>query len=83
MLPTLTDGDEIMVNRADAASRTRDGIYALRHEDTLLVKRLSPNPSSRKLTIASDNPAYPTWTSCPPRSVDIIGRVIWSARKIR
>lgn len=83
MLPTLADGDEIMVNRADAASRIRDGIYVLRHEDTLLVKRLSPNPSSRRLTIASDNPAYPTWPNCSPRSVEIIGRVIWSGRTIR
>ena len=83
MHPTLADGDEIMVNRTDAASRLRDGIYVLRHEDTLLVKRLSLNPSSRKLTISSDNPAYPTWPDCSPRNVDIIGRVVWSGRRIR
>jgi hypothetical protein len=82
MLPTLADGDEIMVNRADAGSRLRDGIYVLRREDTLLVKRLSLNPSSRKLTISSDNPAYPTWRDCSPRSVHIIGRVVLSGRRI-
>ena len=83
MTPTLADSDEIMVNRADAAARIRDGIYVLRHEDTLLVKRLSVNPSTRKLTISSDNPAYPTWSDCSPRGVDIIGRVVWSGRRIR
>ncbi|MBW3634618.1 MAG: S24 family peptidase [Chloroflexi bacterium] len=83
MIPTLADGDEIMVNRADATARLRDGIYVLRHEDTLLVKRLSLNPSTRKLTISSDNPAYPTWPECSPRNVDVIGRVVWSGRRIR
>ena len=83
MLPTLADSDEIMVNRADAGSRLRDGIYVLRREDTLLVKRLSLNPSSRKLTISSDNPAYPTWPDCSPRGVDIIGRVVLSSRRIK
>ena len=82
MHPTLADGDEIMVNCADSGSRLRDGIYVLRRDDTLLVKRLSLNPSSRKLTISSDNPAYPTWPDCSPRGVDIIGRVVLSGRRV-
>ncbi|RSY78059.1 helix-turn-helix transcriptional regulator [Sphingomonas koreensis] len=82
MSPTLADGDDILIDRADAAPRLRDGIYALRRDDTLMVKRLSLNPFSSLLTIASDNPAYPTWADCPPDGVDLIGRVVWAGRRL-
>ena len=44
MVPTLTDGDEIMVDRSDATARLRDGIYVLRMEDVLMVKRVALTP---------------------------------------
>ena len=37
MTPTLADGDDILVNRADAIRSLRDGIYVLRRDDTLMV----------------------------------------------
>lgn len=82
MVPTLSDGDDIMVDEADAAERLRDGIYVLRVEGTLLVKRLAPNPSDQSITIKSDNAAYPAWTGCDPASLTIIGRVVWAGRKV-
>lgn len=82
MLPALADGDEIMVDQADAADRLRDGIYVLRRDDTLLVKRLAMHPGTRKLTVSSDNPAYPSWTDCAPADLVIVGRVVWAGRKI-
>jgi len=82
MVPTLSDGDEIVVDSADAASRLRDGIYVLRLDDMLLVKRLALNPATRRLSIKSDNPAYPSWDDCNPDSVAIIGRVIWVGRRL-
>ena len=81
MSPTLANGDDVLVDRSDAGDRLRDGIYVLRRDDTLLVKRLALAPSSRTLTIASDNPAYPTWRECPLDSVAVIGRVVWAGRK--
>ncbi|KPF79880.1 peptidase S24 [alpha proteobacterium AAP81b] len=81
MLPTLADGDQILVD-TDDRDRLRDGIYVLRTDDALLVKRLSVNPATRRLTIRSDNDAYPTWHECDPASVAVIGRVIWVGRKL-
>ena len=56
MAPTLGDGDDILVDRGDGAERLRDGIYVLRMDDALVVKRLAVNPAARTLTIRSDNP---------------------------
>ena len=82
MFPTLADGDDIMVDRSAAGIRLRDGIYVLRRDDTLSVKRIAVHPGSKQLTISSDNPAYPTWPDCDPQEVDVIGRVVWAGRKI-
>ena len=82
MAPTLADGDDILVDRADSADRLRDGIYVLRIEDSLVVKRLALNPSARTLSVRSDNPAYPSWPNCPPSAIEVIGRVVWAGRRI-
>ena len=79
MAPTLLDGDDILVNAADAAARLREGIYVLRRDDALQVKRISPNPASRRILIKSDNPNYPSWPNCRPGDIDVIGRVVWGA----
>ncbi len=81
MTPTLSDGDQILVDRADR-DRLRDGIYVLRVDDALLVKRLSVSPATRRLNIISDNQTYPSWPDCDPESVEIIGRVVWAGRKL-
>ena len=82
MAPTLADGDEIMVDRGDGAARLRDGIYVLRIDDALVVKRLGVSPAARALSVRSDNPAYPTWPDCDPAAVDVVGRVVWAGRRI-
>ncbi len=82
MAPALVDGDEILVDRSDAASRLRDGIYVLRRDDSLMVKRLSPDPSARRVAIVSDNANYPSWPGCDLSSIDIVGRVVWCGRKL-
>lgn len=83
MTPTLSDGDDIMVDRSAAGARIHDGIYVLRRDDTLMVKRVAVHPGGRRLTISSDNPSYPTWADCEPSEIEVIGRVIWAGRKIR
>ena len=82
MIPTLADGDEIMVDRGDAAERLRDGIYVLRLDETLMVKRLAVNPSARTISISSDNAAYPGWPDCPSGTIDVVGRVVWAGRRV-
>ena len=81
MLPTLADGDQIVVD-TDDRERLRDGIYVLRTDDALLVKRLSVNPATRRLSIKSDNAAYPSWDDCDPATVAVIGRVTWVGRRL-
>jgi hypothetical protein len=82
MLPTLSDGDEILVDSGDASARLRDGIYVLRMDDVLMVKRLAINPAAKRVTVKSDNPAYPSWPDCPLGQVDVVGRVVWAGRKV-
>jgi phage repressor protein C with HTH and peptisase S24 domain len=46
------------------------------------VKRIAFNPVGRRVTVQSDNPAYPDWPDCGLDDVNPIGRVIWSGRRI-
>ena len=83
MAPTLADGDDILVDRADAMSGLRDGIYVLRLDELLMVKRIGLSPARGRVTIKSDNSAYPTWDDVELAGVDVIGRVVWAGRKVR
>ncbi len=82
MEPTLSAGDEVLVDTSDQALRLRDGIYVLRADDSLMVKRVAITPGSRLITIASDNPAYPTWSEMDPAEIHVVGRVIWFGRSV-
>jgi phage repressor protein C with HTH and peptisase S24 domain len=82
MAPTLNAGDDILVDTGDAGDRLRDGIYVLRIDDSVVVKRLALNPMGRRATIQSDNPAYADWPDCGLDEINCIGRVIWSGRRI-
>lgn len=82
MQPTLNSGDQILLDTNDKLDRMRDGIYALRIDGGLLVKRLAINPSTRKLSIRSDNPAYPSWDDCDLDTVAVVGRVVWVGRSL-
>ncbi len=81
MVPTLNDGEQIIVDTADT-ERIRDGIYVLRIDDALYVKRLAVNPISKRLSIISDNPLHSQWPDCDPTGVDLIGRVVWVGRRL-
>jgi phage repressor protein C with HTH and peptisase S24 domain len=83
MEPTLADGDDILVDQADSQERVRDGVYVLRRDDALVVKRIAVHPGTGRITVSSDNPSYPRWTDCDPKDLRFIGRVVWAGRKIR
>jgi len=82
MAPTLNAGDDILVDLGDGPERLRDGIYVLRVDGALLVKRLAIHPVGRRVTVQSDNPAYGDLPDCGLDEIDCIGRVIWAGRKI-
>lgn len=83
MVPTLSDGDDILVDRADAGAALRDGIYVLRVDGVVMVKRLTVGPAGGRLSITSDNPAYPPWPKCDLADLDVVGRVVWVGRRLR
>jgi phage repressor protein C with HTH and peptisase S24 domain len=82
MAPTLNAGDDILVDHADPCDGLRDGIYVLRVDDALLVKRLAIHPFGGRVTVQSDNPNYPDWPDRGLSELDCIGRVIWAGRRI-
>ncbi len=82
MAPTLSDGDEIMVDSGDNSAALRDGIYVLRFEDVLMVKRITLKRNARRIAIRSDNPAHKSWDDIDPDQVYFVGRVAWVGRKL-
>jgi Peptidase S24-like len=81
MMPTLNDGDDIMVDTAAADRAPKKGIHVLRLDGTLMVKRLLPGKSG-KLSILSDNPAFAPIEDVEAKEVAVVGRVVWVGRKL-
>lgn len=81
MVPTLHDGDEILIDHDDAGAHLRDGIYVLRLDDALMVKRLALGPRRGRFSVLSDNPHFPNWKDIDPALVTIVGRVRWTGRR--
>tara|TARA_R110002050_G_scaffold269917_1_gene412456 strand:+ start:65239 stop:66072 length:834 start_codon:yes stop_codon:yes gene_type:complete len=83
MEPSLRPGDVILVDHSDNTAR-RDGIYVLRMDGALLVKRLQRLPGA-KIKVSSDNPIYDTYEVDLAKvgvDISIIGRVVWTGRRI-
>lgn len=83
MEPTLKQGDVALVNRAKAHVPD-DGLYVLRVDGAMLVKRLRKRPG-RKVQVISDNEVYGSFDldlADPPEDVAIIGRVVWLGREV-
>lgn len=82
MLPTLGDGDDILVDTDDGPARLRDGVYVVRAGEVLIVKRVA-FAADGGLLIRSDNPAEGAdWGGADPASLIIVGRVIWTGRRV-
>ena len=78
----LNDGDTILINHGQ--TMPRDGLYVLRLNENLLVKRLQLIPGGI-VNVISANEAYPTFEidlKNPTDDVAIIGRVEWFGRSI-
>ena len=78
----LNDGDTILINHGQTTPR--DGLYVLRLNENLLVKRLQLIPGGI-VNVISANEAYPTFEidlKNPTDDVSIIGRVEWFGRSI-
>lgn len=83
MEPTLSDADEVLVDLGDAQSRLRDGIYVLRMDGALNVKRITIEPKGRRISVTSDNKAYPSWSGLDRRNITVVGRIRCIIRKVQ
>ena len=81
MVPTIADGDHLLIDTSQNDPR-RDGIYVIRLDDELLVKRVTVDPARRTVTISSDNPCYRPIESLPLAEIEVAGRVIWIGRRV-
>ena len=78
MEPTISDGDQIVVDERKTRPTAAPAIFVLRVEGALLVKRVSR--TTEGLRIVSDNLAYPAFLTA---AADIVGRVVWLGRIVR
>jgi phage repressor protein C with HTH and peptisase S24 domain len=81
MWETLHDGDHALIDPSQNNPR-REGLYVIRIDDMLQVKRLSMHPVKKLLTVKSDNPAYPTYDNIKPADIAVVGRAIWIGRNL-
>lgn len=83
MTPTVNDDDLVMfdINRKQPV----DGIFVLRMNDQLMVKRVH-FPSTRRLLITSDNRDYERFDRLidleRDDTLDLIGRVVWAGKSL-
>lgn len=83
MIPTLNQSDLVLVDGAKAHVPD-DGLYVLRMDSALLVKRLRKRPG-RKVQVMSDNEIYGSFDlnlAAPPEEMAVVGRVIWVGYKV-
>ena len=82
MEPVINDRDVLLINTYD--NSLRDGIYVLRSDNDLIVKRIQKLLTGT-IEIISANPAYKTMTlniNSLPDDFSVIGRVLWFGRTI-
>jgi len=77
MYPTLRDGDEVLIQRYLANENPRDGLYVIRADTGLLVRRIALEPARNRTAVLTDNPSYPNWDGLMRNAIQIVGRVIW------
>jgi repressor LexA len=78
MEPGLFDGDHIVVDTADRTPRAKGGVYVIRIDDAVMVKRVAL--VRRALVVTSDNPDA---AAVPYGAIAVIGRVVWQMREPR
>jgi phage repressor protein C with HTH and peptisase S24 domain len=78
MEPLLREGDDLLVDLVERPFR--DGIYVVRMDDSLLVKRVASQGGGR-FALLSQNLSYPP-ISVDADQIDIVGRVVWKSGRL-
>lgn len=80
MEPTLLDDDHVLVDRTKV-NLSYDGLFVLRFDDALHVKRIGRSAHVGNVLVISDHPAYRD-LDMPKTDLNVIGRVLWMGRKV-
>jgi phage repressor protein C with HTH and peptisase S24 domain len=49
----------------------------LKLDDTLLIRRVTMHPATKRVTIGADNTRYQPYQDLDPDALEALGRVIW------
>lgn len=80
MEPTLLDDDQVLVDRSKT-NLSFDGLFVLRFDEALHVKRIGRSASKGSVMVLSDHPSYPS-LDMPKADLAVVGRVLWYGRKV-
>lgn len=80
MQGTLASGSTVMIHVG--LTGPLEGVYVIRANDALIIKRLQTMPGG-VLRVISDNKAYPAYevdpSKVPPADFQVLGKVVWNA----
>jgi repressor LexA len=76
MAPGIVAGDQLVVNAADTRPDAGGGVYVIRVDGAVMVKRV--RRVGARLEATSDNPAA---DPVPDLPIEVIGRVVWQMRR--
>lgn len=78
MEPLLREGDDLLVDMS--GKPFRDGIFVVRLDDSLLVKRVTSQGGGR-YSLLSQNLSYPP-LSVQADEIELVGRVVWKSGRL-
>ncbi|WP_226562180.1 S24 family peptidase [Salipiger thiooxidans] len=81
MEPTLLDDDIVLLDTT-ATNLSYDGLFVLRFDDALHVKRVGRAPKKGHVNIISDNKDLYPPMMMPVDEIEAIGKVLWYGRKV-
>ncbi len=83
MEPTIRSGEILLFDHSENGRRLRDGIFVVRLEGSVVVKRLQPTPG-HIVQVTSDNPAFKPYSVSLDAGTDfsIIGQVVFVLRRL-
>lgn len=80
MFPTIQNGDTVMLDTT--ATHIFDGnIYALRLDDTIMIKRMALRPGEKVLVISDNREEYEPYEAAR-KDIHVLGRIVWFARTL-
>jgi phage repressor protein C with HTH and peptisase S24 domain len=80
MMPTILDGDDVLVNRAENRIRQADEIWAVGYGELGMIKRVRRLPNG-SYELNSDNQNVRP-INATEEELFVVGRVIWVGRRI-